>query len=219
MMCKKKHILWDLKKRWCIGRWRRKELLKRKTFFQLGCSCVKGELEEEGCRGSLRLDQQDPPWMPAENFVPNWAPQCLNSKGLNEVRFSKFHLTTSGLVEWREKGRVSWQSGLWACCSPKGCGVLPFGWQSWVLRGATVWWWESGEVGMKRWLSWGRVLLPKPPLGHLLLLPLYSFATGPRTLNSGLCPVGLLEAGPRKCSSLLSPAFQQTPALCQIWRR
>lgn len=63
--------------------------------------------------------------MPAENFVPNWAPQCLNSKGLNEVCFSKFHLTTSGLAEWRERGRVSWQSGLWACCSPKGCGVLP----------------------------------------------------------------------------------------------
>ena len=58
-MCKK-HIL-DLKKRWCIGRWRRKELLKKNLFFQLGYSRVKGELEEEGCRGSLRLAQQDPP--------------------------------------------------------------------------------------------------------------------------------------------------------------
>lgn len=51
---------------------------------------------------------------------------------------------------------------------------------------------------------------PQAPAGHLLLLPLYSFATGPRTLSSGLCPVELLEAGPRKCSSVLSPVLQQT---------
>lgn len=30
--CKKRHLLWDLKKRWNIGRQRRKELLTKKAF-------------------------------------------------------------------------------------------------------------------------------------------------------------------------------------------
>lgn len=44
-------------------RWQveKERAVEKKTFFQLGCSRVKGELDEEGCRGSLRLDQQDPP--------------------------------------------------------------------------------------------------------------------------------------------------------------
>ena len=66
------------------------------------------------------------------------------------------------------------------------------------------------EMAQLRQSPQGDRFLPKPLLRHLLLLPLYSFATGPRTLSSGLCPVELLEAGPRKCSSVLSPAFQQT---------
>lgn len=59
---------------------------------------------------------------------------------------------------------------------------------------------------------------PVPHWELLLLLPLHSFITGPRTLCSGPCPARLLEAGPGKCLCL-PPAFQQSPALGWEWRR
>lgn len=88
--------------------------------------------------------------MPAENFVPNWAPQCLNSKGLNGKPV--FHLTTSGLAEWRERGEVSWQSGPWPAAAPRAVGFCLRVAELGPERSHRVVM-ESGEVGLKRWLS------------------------------------------------------------------
>lgn len=84
----------------------------------------------------------------------------------------------------------SWASG------PSGVRAMPWdrpkcrdGSQKWALGDGLV---EGGvlrETGSSS----------RPHCGHLLLLPLHSFTTGPRTLIFGPCPVALLEAGPGKC--------------------